>query len=186
MNPQNLESEARGSRPRASVLHPALLPRRLIAAAALAACASLALGSWPFDDPPARAKGGPHLGFFLKRGTAVERGANGDTVYPEDEIRFVYTADRAYHLALISGDASVVYFPNEPQARQVEAGGDVPLDAGFQLNAELGSERIVSFFCDEPVAVERLRAAVASEAQLPAEGCKRAELTLHKSAKRWY
>ena len=184
MNQQNLESEAPEARPRTSVLHPALHPRRLIAAAALAACVSLALGSWPFDDPPARAKGGPHLGFFLKRGTAVERGANGDTVYPEDEIRFVYTADRAYYLALISGDASAVYFPSAGQARQVEAGGDVPLDAGFQLNEQLDSERIVSFFCDEPVTVKSLRAAVASEDPLTVEGCKRAELTLHKAAKR--
>jgi hypothetical protein len=164
--------------PHRAVLH----PRRLIAYAGLVACSAIALGLWPFDAPAITRSGEPQLGFFIQRGTAVERGADGDIVYPEDEVRFVYTADRIYHLALFSvaADATLVYFPSSAQAREVGPGSDVAFELGAHLDPERGPERLVGVFCEEAVAVEPLRAALAAGSPLPAAGCWRTELTLRK------
>jgi hypothetical protein len=164
--------------PHRAVLH----PRRLIAYVGLAACAALTLGLWPFEPPAVTQPGEPELGLFIQRGTAVERGADGDVVYPDDEVRFVYTSDRVYFLALFSvaADSAVVYFPSSPQAREVGPGTDVAFELGVHLDAERNPEHLVGVFCEEAVAVEPLRAALAAGSPLPAAGCRRAELTLHK------
>lgn len=166
--------------PHRAVLH----PRRLIAYAALAFSAALALGLWPFEPPAVTRSGEPQLGFFIKRGSAVERGADGDVVYPGDEVRFVYTADRVYYLALFSvgADTAEVYFPSSTSAREVAPGADVAFELGVHLEAARGPERFVGVFCEEAVAVEPLRAALAAGSPLPAAGCRRTELTLRKPA----
>jgi hypothetical protein len=159
--------------------------------AALAACAALAaalaLLLRPVESGPrTRAKGAPHLGFFVKRAEQVARGEDATPLHPNDLIRFVYSADRSYYFALFDLDARTasVYFPSTPGAQQVRPGNDMPLDFSVQLDAQLGTERVIGVFCAEPFEVEAVRSALASAAPLPAaiERCERAELTLHKRA----
>jgi len=155
-------------------------------AAALAALISLMLV--PTTPRSTRAKGEPHLGFFVKRADAVSRGANGDTVYPNDLIRLVYTSDRSYYLAIFNVDAraATVYFPGAAQAKQVLAGNDMPLDFSVQLDEQLGSERVYAVFCSAAFPVEPLRAALAATHELPQlpAGCHRDLMTLNKAARK--
>jgi hypothetical protein len=159
--------------------------------AAFAACAALAAAVTlllrPVESGPrTRAKGAPHLGFFVKRAEQVVRGDDATPVQPNDLIRFVYSADRSYYFALFDLDARTasVYFPSTPGAQQVRPGNDMPLDFSVQLDAQLGTERVIGVFCAEPFEVEAVRSALASTAPLPAalERCERAELRLHKRA----
>jgi anti-sigma factor RsiW len=153
-------------------------------AATLAALLCLTLV--PVRPSLTRPKGDPHLGFFVKRERAVTRGANGDTVYPNDLIRFVYTGDRSYYLAIFNLDAraATVYFPSGGQAEQILAGNDVALDFSVQLDEQLGSERVVGVFCAAAFPIEPLRAALAATHELPAlaAGCHRDVITLNKAA----
>src|SRR5262249_14985870 len=70
---------------------PATAPRGRARGWAVATAVALAAGAalivWPGLPEPSmstRAKGAPHLSFFVKRGELVRRGQNGEPVYPGD------------------------------------------------------------------------------------------------------
>jgi anti-sigma factor RsiW len=173
------------------VLRPARRVSRLaIGAAAVAASLAAVAGLMllPTQHQAAtRAKGEPHLGFFIKRDQQITRGANGATVHPDDFIRFVYSSDHSYYFALFNLDAhaATVYFPGHSEAARVFAGNDVPLDFSVQLDDQLGAERVVALFCPDAFAVEPVRARMASgELPIPAAGCHRDVITLKKVARK--
>jgi hypothetical protein len=161
------------------------LSAALVACAALAAAVALLLRPTE-SGPRTRAKGTPHLGFFVKRAEQIARGDEATPLQPDDLIRFVYSADRSYYFALFDLDARTasVYFPSTPGAQQIRPGNDMPLDFSVQLDAQLGSERVIGVFCTDPFEIEAVRSALANRAPLPAAlgNCQRAELTLHKRA----
>jgi len=164
-------------------------PRRVswqVALGGLAVAAALCLIFVPKmpNATRTRIKGTPHLGFFVKHGNAVRRGANRQTVYASDLIRFVYTSDRDYYLAIFGRDprAVTVYYPAGDRAQRIVAGHDLPLDFSVQLDDELGTEQVVALFCQEAFAIEPVRAALAAGAALPAatSSCHRDVITLTK------
>jgi hypothetical protein len=139
-------------------------PRHLVPAslAFLAAAAGLLLFlRSPGAPKSVRSKGGPHLGFFVKRGARVFPGADGETVYPGDRLRFVVSTGTATHVAIFSLDAkgiASVYEPAGPETRLVGPARELPLDGSVELDGTVGTERIFGLFCDAPVAVEKARA----------------------------
>jgi hypothetical protein len=162
-----------------------------IAAPLLAACAALgflAVQKPPLPAPSAdtRTKGAARLGYFVKRGETVTRGEGTTVVHPRDAVRFVYSVDRAYYLAIFSADAHGVgvYFPSTRSAQLITAGQDVALDFSVQLDDTLGRERVTALFCPEPFEIDPVQSALSSGSALPASfaSCERAAFELNKQA----
>jgi hypothetical protein len=157
-----------------------------IVGAALAAAAAVLL-MLPHEDGAStlRSKGAPQLGMVIKRGERTFRAESGARVRAGDLVRFTYSSDRPRHLAVIGLDARVaqLYFPTEAStgARRVPAGSDAALDFSVELDATPGEEHVYGLFCDEPIALEPVRAALERERALPElAGCAVARLVLHK------
>ena len=164
---------------------------RWLATPLLAACAALAVVALrPSDKPTAteltRSKGGPRLGYYVKRGENVQRGQGSDVVHPGDALRFVYSADRAYFLAIFSADAKGVgvYFPSGPNAERVAAGQEIALDFSVALDDTLGRERVTALFCPETFEIEPVQSALSSGGSLPPAlaSCQTAGFELSKQA----
>lgn len=161
------------------------------AAPLLAACAALAfVAVRPSDKPSAtestRSKGGPRLGYYVKRGENVQRGQSSDAVHPGDALRFVYSADQGYFLAIFSADAKGVgvYFPSGPKAERVAAGQEIALDFSVALDDTLGRERVTALFCPETFQIEPVQSALSSGGSLPSAlaSCQTAGFELNKQA----
>ncbi|HUS65302.1 MAG TPA: hypothetical protein VMZ28_12195 [Kofleriaceae bacterium] len=131
-----------------------------------------------------RLKGRDHLGFYVKRGDAVARGAGGEVLRPGDTVRFTYTAQQRGYLAIASVDGAgqvSVYHADGERAAAIEPGEDAALPGGVELDAVLGAETVYGFFCRAPVAVGAVRAAVAG-GHVELEGCVVDRLTWEKRA----
>jgi hypothetical protein len=167
-----------------------LLPARsaVLAAASLLALAAAALliVRSPRDYDEIRGKGGARIGFYVKRGEHVARGAASQAVRTGDLLRFVYSAQADTHLALFNLDAraATVYFPaRTDRAASIRKGTDVPLDFSVELDASPGVEHVHALFCPEPFALEPLRAELEAQRQLtPPQSCTHHVITLHKEA----
>jgi hypothetical protein len=165
---------------------------RWLSAPLLAACAALAFiavrqPEQPAQSAPAletRSKGAARIGYYVKRGDAVTRGESATAVYPHDAVRFVYSADRAYYLAIFSADAGGVgvYFPNGRTAQSIAAGQDIALDFSVELDNTLGRERVTALFCPEAFEIEPVQSALSTGSPLPASvtNCERAGFELNK------
>lgn len=122
----------------------------------------------PIDDEggaSTRLKGASHIGFFVKRGDGVVRGTTGDLVRPGDALRFTYSTSAAGYLAILSVDGAKqasIYFPDGPRAVAIDAARDEALDSSTVLDDTLGHETLYGLFCDEPVDLEPIRAALAA------------------------
>jgi hypothetical protein len=147
------------------------------AALALAAAAGVALLVRPASDVDGtRLKGtGAHIGFFVKRGIEVQRGANGERVRAGDQLRFTVTTIQRSFVAILSLDArgvASVYYPASGAAPSVNAGSDVALDGSVELDDTLGEERLYGLFCEAPIDVEAARATLARTGAKPSgSGC---------------
>jgi hypothetical protein len=156
--------------------------------AVLSAAAALAVALFvrPAPDervPSVRSKGGPALGFYVKQGEQVRRGASGERVRPGELVRFVYSVDRPAYFALLHSDTAraSIYFPTGLHASAVEPGRDVALDFAIRLDSQLGAERVYGLFCAEPITLEPLRAQLETIGDLPSiAGCQVDRLVLHK------
>ena len=134
--------------------------------------------------PHTRTHSAPRIGYYVQRGDEVTRGERATLVYPRDAVRFFYSADRAYYLAIFSANARgvAVYFPTGRTAQHVSAGRDVELDVNVELDDTLGRERVTALFCPETFEIEPVQTALASGAALPATiaSCPRASFELTK------
>jgi hypothetical protein len=162
---------------------------RWLGAPLLAACAALGFIAMRSGDQPApahetRSKGAPRLGYYVKRGESVSRGESATVVHPGDALRFVYSADRSYYLAIFSADARGVgvYFPSGPSAELVSAGQEVALDFSVALDETLGRERVTAMFCPEAFDVDAVQSALSSGSALPAQlaRCERVGFEINK------
>jgi hypothetical protein len=148
----------------------------------LAACALLAIDARPRAIE--RAKGQAYVGFFVKHGSHVQRGSPERPLRPGDHVRFTYTTLAARYLAIMSVDRAAhvsIYFPEGARAALVEPGVDVALPSAVELDESLGEERIVAVFCEEPLPLQQLTAAVASrEADPRLPGCAADSFTVTK------
>lgn len=161
----------------------------------VASAAVILLGLAPalrwFDQDGARGaerrKGGFHVGFYVKRGSKVRRGASGDEVYPGDQLRFTYSMDAPAYLALLGRDArsASVYFPVAGDAAKVAAGSDAPLDFSLELDAQLGDELLFAVACPNAFALAPLQAQLQASRELAlSPGCHVERIALHKQAAR--
>jgi hypothetical protein len=133
--------------------------------------------------PTVRTKGSPSIGVYIKRGDKVLRGSSGDVVHPGDRIRFTYSNERDAQFALLHTDSSgaAVYFPLAGTTVLVPAGRDTALDFAIELDEHTGDERVFGIFCDAPIALEPVRAALQTGGTVPAlRGCHVDSLTLQK------
>ena len=140
---------------------------------ALAACLA-AIFFWPASEDGFRTKGGPRIGFYVKHGEAVRRGSDGDQLAPKDAIRFSYSADRAYHLAVLSIDpmgAVSVYYPEGDRTHLEAAGNDVALPLSTVLDESVGREKIFALFCEQPIDLARTKDALASAGDVGGDRC---------------
>lgn len=148
-----------------------------------------------FDTPPAaqpanggeRRKGGSRVSFYVKRGARVERGVNGSTAYPGDQLRFTYSSERPAYLAVLGHDqrTASVYFPSGQSAVRVESGRDLPLDFSLELDGQLGEEQLFLVLCPSQYALSPLLAELEASGGLRAGvGCLVERIALHKEAPR--
>lgn len=158
-----------------------------LAAGALAAAFMLFMFRPAPNVEQIREKGSAELGFYLKRGERVQRGRATDHVQPGDLVRFVYSSPRPRYLAVLSLDAAghtSIYFPDAPLASPVRAGTDIPLPSSVMLDQTLGREQVFALFCEAPVSLAPLRAALDQNGALSSvpAGCEAYTLVLHKEA----
>jgi hypothetical protein len=134
-----------------------------------------------------RLKGGPSLGYFVKRTGHVWAGDPGTVLQPGDLLRFTYTTERDSYLAVLDQDArsTQVYFPSGARAAFVRSGVAAVLDFSVELDATPGEERVYALFCDTSVEIAPVRASLADTGRLdPPDGCKLDTLTLRKASAR--
>jgi hypothetical protein len=149
---------------------PARAPRRWpVGLAAVAAAFGLWLVASPerHDEAGTRSKGKPALSFYVKHGEVVREGGSGEAVVPNDAINFTVSIDAPAFLAIVSVDGAgklSAYYPEGPAAAAIPAGNDQVLPRSVLLDDTLGRERVVAVFCDRPVLVAELAAAVARDA----------------------
>lgn len=111
-----------------------------------------------------RSKGGPSIGFFVKRGERIRRGITGEDVIPGELLRFTYSTERPLYFALLHADSAgaAIQFPTQPNAARIDPGREIPLDFSIRLDSRLGTETIYGVFCEEAVALEPIRARLES------------------------
>lgn len=139
----------------------------------------------PADRQPRSKGGGARLGLYVQHRGEVRRAEPGEVLHPGDALRFTVTSKVARFVAVLSldgaGQASI-YFPDHGQAARVEPGVDVALPRSTLLDDVVGRELLVGVFCDSPVDLEPLRAALAAGAggMAAPSGCETARLVVDK------
>lgn len=128
------------------------------------------------DDLSTRLKGSSHIGFYVKHGDAVSPGTIGARVHAGDALRFTYATTTSGYLAILSvdgGKSASIYFPDGPTAAPIEAAENRPLASSTVLDDTLGHETLYGLFCDKPIALEPVRAALAANPERApvVEGC---------------
>jgi hypothetical protein len=161
--------------------------RAAVWAGALAAAAALCLFMLPRDHGAlgTRTKGGPSVGFYIKRGSEIHESLPGEPVAPKDVLRFVVTADGFQYLAILSRSEhgqTEVYFPEETWAAALDPHATrYPLPGAVELDDAVADERIHAVFCRAPFHVEPLREELARSGAIAARpGCQVTTLALHK------
>lgn len=127
------------------------------------------------DTVSSRTKGSSRLGFYVKRGEQIQKGAPADILHPGDNIEFVYRAPSPGYLAIFSVDGqgkATVYYPTSPTAAAVQAGERV-LPQSTLLDGVLGKETVYALFCTNAEQLEPIRAALETGSGTPPEvpGC---------------
>jgi hypothetical protein len=110
-----------------------------------------------------RVKGAARVTFFVKHGDGVRAGVEHDRLEPGDAIQFSYSSGTSRYLAVLSVDGArhaSVYYADGPRAVRLEPGVDVTLPQSTVLDDVLGDETVYALFCDVPIEVEPLRAAL--------------------------
>ena len=124
-----------------------------------------------------RTKGGGALGYFVQRAGVIREGRAGDRLFPGDAVQFVYSAPSEGYLAILAVDglgAATVYYPTGTEvAVAIGRGPRQPLPRSTILDGSLGPETTFAFFCQAPVRLEPLRAALAARPARvePPAGC---------------
>ena len=121
--------------------------------AALAAAAALVLVQVAATSGGERTKGGPQIGFFVKRGDAVFEGQNGQRVRAGDRLRFVVSTPDQRYLTVLGRDSTGMvssYYPTAGLPERVGPGRQLVLGSSVELDEAPGTERIFALFCAGP------------------------------------
>jgi hypothetical protein len=171
--------------PALPTLRPA--PKRPQRGIALASLAALAATLFFMSSPPpgTRHKGGPSLGYFVKRGEHVFEGDRGTALQPGDLIRFTYSSQQPRYLALFGWDSrsASVYFPsNSDRAARVQSQADVGLDFSLELDATQSDEQVHALFCQDSYEIAAILQALRNTGQLPVPpNCQKISVSLRKA-----
>lgn len=150
-----------------------------VALGGLAAAAGLALvlrGEAPSErlKGAGPGQGGAAWGAWVLHDGAVRRAGPGEVVAPGDALRFAVTAPAPGYVAVLSLDPAgraSVYFPAGARAEPVAPGAEgaeVALPLATRLDATLGEERLYALYCQAPVELEPVRAALEGAGRLEA------------------
>ncbi|HVH40886.1 MAG TPA: zf-HC2 domain-containing protein [Labilithrix sp.] len=149
-----------------------------VGALAIAALAILFVRTRSPDVVPSseRIKGRPHVTFHVQHEGLVRQGTDGDRLMPGDAIEFSYTTHDGGYLAVFSVDGASrvsVYYADGDHAARITPGVDIVLPHSTVLDETLGEETIHALFCQRPLAIAPVRAALEAEpSRAPAaEGC---------------
>ena len=130
-----------------------------------------------------RIKGSARLGFYVKRGDAVFRGGQGESLRPGDAIEFSYAAPSPGYLAVLSVDGAghaSIYFPTGSRAAALKPGPQL-LPQSTTLDAALGQETLFALWCQTPIELEPIRRSLESNRAPPlAPGCSIETLQVEK------
>jgi len=156
---------------------PRLTRRRRVVATLLGALAAAAgLLVVVRSEPPAeRLKGRQtalSFGVYVLHDGAVRRAGPGEVLAPGDALRFAVKAPGPGYVAVLSldpaGKASV-YYPAGGRAEPLAPAaleGEVALPLATKLDATVGEERLYALFCQGPVELEPVRAALEGAGRL--------------------
>jgi hypothetical protein len=119
-----------------------------------------------FEPEPegVRLKGPARIGFFVTRDGKSSRATPDYRVRQGEQIRFVYSSAHPAYLAIAGIDAErtvSVYFPQAEHAQAVEAGADVLLPSGTELDRVLGREAVYALFCEHEFSVDEFKQVLA-------------------------
>jgi hypothetical protein len=146
-----------------------------IAAVALAASMAAIFLRPAEDEHGFRTKGGPQVAFYVKHGEQVRRGDDGEILSPKDAVRFAYTTERTYHLAVFSLDPAgrvSIYYPTDAETHPESPGAEIALPLSTVLDDSVGEERIWALFCEGSIDLPAIKSAIQSErAPPPLAGC---------------
>lgn len=151
------------------------------AAAAMAIAAAAVVATKSVEQT--RLKGGPAIGYFVKRRERAQLGDATTVVHPGDLLRFTYTSDQARYFALFNRDAksASIYYPAGAHALRVTPGNNVALEFSVQLDDAPGPEEVHALFCEQSFELAPLRAALNDTGRLPiSSGCQHRVLVLQK------
>ena len=162
----------------------------LTPAAGLVAVAALAMLVWR-PVPPAReraaatrTKGGFAMAYFLQRDGIVTRGQDRDVVYPQDALRFSFTAPTpgfTYLLGLDATGAAALYYATPAHAPAGVMAQALLMPDSIVLDETLGGETFWGLHCETaqvPDALVTTLAQTRSLGDVPA--CDSATMTLEK------
>jgi hypothetical protein len=136
----------------------------------LALAAAIALILTPGLRPGTRQKGGPSLGYYVKRGEHVFEGDRDTALRPGDLIRFTCSSQEPRYLALFGWDShsANIYFPaNSERATRVQSRADVGLDFSVELDAAPSDEQVHGLFCQSSYELRPLLTVLRETGQLP-------------------
>jgi len=164
---------------------PRLTRRRRVVATLLGGLAAAAgLMLMVRSEPPAeRTKGRQTalaFGVYVLHDGAVRRAGPGEVLAPGDALRFAVKAPGPGYVAVLSVDPAgkaSVYYPAGDRAEPVAPGaleGEVALPLATRLDATVGEERLYALFCEGPVELEPVRAALegaGADGAAPPAGC---------------
>jgi hypothetical protein len=159
----------------------------------VAAAAAVVLIVWPTLNPETedafgetRSKGGPSIGFFVKRGEETVVGESGQAVHPGDVVRFTYSSGQETNLAIVSLDGAQRVSVYQPSTT-LPAASQSPLEGAVELDDVVGDETVFAVFCEELTAVAELVDAVERWKTEPSDvprwpaSCEADQVVLHKS-----
>jgi hypothetical protein len=163
-------------------------PARRLAAGGLAAAvvAALVAGLAPrgHHGDGERIKGTARVGFYVKHGETIRRGAAGEIVAPGDALRFTVTTPTPIWLAVLSRDGAghaSVYYPTGGGMAEIGPARDLALPASTVLDEVTGPEQIFALFCAAPADLGGLRRALDRNGAVAAPpGCLVDRLSIEK------
>lgn len=161
---------------------------------ALAAAAIVLLFLARPDDPDVRLKGGVALSVYRQRDPAAESLLPHARVRPGDVLRFGVKTPRAGFAAVASIDGAgvvTIYAPPGPELEAIAAGKEQILDGTVELDATLGTERLIALVCKDKLRTGEVRDAIArariagkgDDAEHAVGGCATTSFSLDKVAR---
>lgn len=111
-------------------------------------------------DAPVRVRSDAPTGYYVKRGTVMTQGVDGESVSPRDLLRFFVKTSAPKHVVILGQDDTGIvrtYFPPPETSQWVEAGRDTLLEGSVELNDTLGEETLYFFLCDAKAKLRGLR-----------------------------